>query len=79
MTTTNPPLHPHPMTPIRNENEDFSILERNHPVNVKRKALNSTFSSKSLTTDNVTSFNLLVDQNKYFSNSLDSCLNMKNC
>lgn len=69
---TNQPLHHHQMIPIKNENVDFSILEKNQ-TKIKRKTLNTTFSSKSLTTETLN----LDEKNKFFSNSLDSCLNMK--
>lgn len=80
MTTTNPP-HPHrPTMPIRKESVDYSILERSQSARAKSKILNNTYSSKSLTTDDDRreSFFDHIEQNKYFSNSLN-CLNMKDC
>lgn len=74
-TTTNPPLRRHQTMPTRSENVDCSTLERSL-IKAKRKALNATFSSKSLTTDNDRNEIPFLGEHKYFSNSLN-CLNMK--
>lgn len=68
---TNHRLHRHQMTPIRNENVDFLPLGKS-PQKVNQKTLKTTYSSRSLTTDKETTFNL-AENNKYLSNSLN-CL-----
>lgn len=75
MTTTNPPLRRHLTMPTRSENVDYSTSERSR-IKAKQKALNATFSSKSLTTDNEQNDQCYLAEHKYFSNSLN-CLNMK--
>jgi hypothetical protein len=72
--TSNHPPHPPPPIPIKSESADYSISERKPQAKAtKQKTLNSTYSSRSLTSEND---EIIAEQNKYFSNSLN-CLNMK--
>lgn len=76
--TSTLPHHPPQTIPIKSENVDCSISGKKRPTKTKQKTLNSTFSSRSLTSDkeNNAITQDLVEKNKYFSNSLN-CLNMK--